>query len=109
MLHIFKFILNDYIDDKDKKTLLRGRRIDDFDLPLNLLGISVHWHHDFALRCASVYDYVPVVEHLVRLGADIHILDDIPIRFAAYYGNISVVKFLVSKGANIHGENDKAL
>jgi hypothetical protein len=51
MLHVFKFVFSDYMDD-DKTPLLEGNNIEDFDLPFNLLGISVHLCDDYALRNA---------------------------------------------------------
>jgi hypothetical protein len=47
MLHIFKFVLSKYISDEDRKTLLQGYYLANFDLPFNLLNININWHNDY--------------------------------------------------------------
>jgi hypothetical protein len=36
MLHIYKYIISEYIDCPDKNTLLQGSNIQDFDLPFTI-------------------------------------------------------------------------
>jgi hypothetical protein len=74
MLDIFEYVLSDYIDDKDKITLLCGKTIEDFNLPLNMLNIDVHFKNDYALRIACVNNSISIVEFLVSKGADIQCL-----------------------------------
>jgi ankyrin repeat protein len=108
MLHIFKYILSDYIDENDKTTLLQSSNIDDFDLPINLLGIDIHWEKDYALIYASENGHLNVVKFLVDKGANIHTQEEKPLILACQDGYIDVVKFLVDKGANIHSRNEYA-
>ena len=65
MLDIFEYVLSDYIDDKDKITLLCGKTIEDFNLPLNMLNIDVHFKKGLCdSRIACVNNSISIVEFL---------------------------------------------
>jgi hypothetical protein len=98
MLHIFKFVLSDYITDEDKFTLLQGNRVEDFDPPFNKLNINIHWNTDYALRYASNNGNIEVVKYLIEAGADIHADDSRAIRESCKHGHLQVVEFLVGRG-----------
>ena len=72
-------------------------------------GADVHADNDYALRMASMYGYLPVVEVLVKAGADVHAADDEALRYASERGHLPVVEVLVKAGADVHAKNDEAL
>ena len=72
-------------------------------------GANVHAKDDEALRWASMYGHLPVVEFLVKVGADVHALSDEALRFASEFGHLPVVEVLVTAGANVHAVDDYAL
>jgi ankyrin repeat protein len=112
MIHIFKYVLTDYIDNEDKKTLLEGKSVDDFILPFNLLGISVNWKNDYALGYACKNDHLEIVKFLTDKGADIHHCDDYcvsPVEIACTNGHLDIVEFLMSKRVSIHEFDDYTL
>ena len=63
--------LSEYIDHNDKMTMLVGKNVEDFDIPLSILNIDIHYNYDYALRRASYNGYLSVVKFLVVKGADI--------------------------------------
>ena len=65
-------------------------------------GADVHFNDDQALRIASFYGHLPVVEVLVKAGADVHANHDEALRYASSNGHLPVVEVLVKAGANIH-------
>jgi len=136
---IFKYILNEYIDDETKLSIVSVSRVEDFDIA-NLLSIDLNIGENYALRHASGHGYISVVQYLVEKGADIHAKDDCSLRFASLngylqivkylveeggadihagdnfsliyasgHGHLPVVKYLIEKGANIHARNDQAV
>ena len=72
-------------------------------------GADFHIRNDEALRWASKYGYLDVVQFLVGHGANVHANDDYAIRVASYYGHLTVVQFLVQHGASVHALDDAAL
>jgi hypothetical protein len=72
-------------------------------------GAYVHADNDWALRLASKYGHLSVVQFLISHGANVHAATDEALGEASYYGHLSVVQFLISHGANVHAINDKAL
>ena len=72
-------------------------------------GADVPADNDYALRWASKYGHLPVVEVLVKAGADVNAAHDLALRWASRYGHLAVVEFLVKAGANVHADNDYAL
>jgi ankyrin repeat protein len=139
MLHIYKYILSEYICNRDKVTLLQGKRIQDFDLPLTHLGIDIHWSDDYALRYACENGNLPVIKYLHSKGADLTAMDNYclssacenghldivkffreskvdifstnnyALRHSCYYGKLPIIKYLVEFGADIHDINDDAV
>jgi hypothetical protein len=109
MFHIFKYVLTDYIDICDKQTLLSGSDIQDFYLPFDLLGISVHYLDDFAMRMASYYGRLDVIKYLIEKEGNVNANNDECLRHASSNGYVDVVKYLVENGADIHIYNDEAL
>jgi ankyrin repeat protein len=90
-------------------TLLGGSKIQDFDLPFNILGISIHWKDDHAIIRASEHGHIDIVKFLMEKGCDIHALQDMPLRFASVNNHVDIVKLLVEVGgADIHAEDDDA-
>jgi len=57
---LFRYILNAYISEEDRLSLLTINKIEDFDIP-NLLGMDLSHFDDHALRFASENGYLPVV------------------------------------------------
>ena len=51
---------------------------------------------DEALRCASIYGHLPVVQFLVQHGAYVHANNDIALYWASENGHLPVVQFLKS-------------
>ena len=72
-------------------------------------GADVHFNDDQALRFASAYGHLSIVEVLVKAGANVHAKDDEALRLASFYGHLSIVKVLVKAGADVHADNDYAL
>ena len=105
---VFKYILSDYLSYEDKKNILQVKMHEEFDIAA-MLGISLRYDNDFALRYASANDKLHIVEFLVSKGADIHARNDEALILASQNGHIYVVKFLISNGANIHIYNDLPL
>jgi hypothetical protein len=62
MLHVYKYVLNDYIDNADKRTLLQGNKEEDFDLPFNLLDIDIHAQDDYAFIYACRRGNIHIAE-----------------------------------------------
>jgi ankyrin repeat protein len=74
-------------------------------------GADVHAWNEYALRWASFYGRLEVVQYLVEKGADVHAENEDALRYASLYGHLEVVQFLVEKGADVHaqGESGDAL
>jgi len=72
-------------------------------------GADVHANNNNALRWASEYGHLPVIQFLVQHGANVHADNDYALRWASYNGHLPVVQFLVQHGANVHADNDWAL
>jgi len=72
-------------------------------------GADVHAENDLALRWASGNGHAEVVKLLLGARADVHARDDCALRWASYYGNVEVVKLLLAAGANVHADDDYAL
>jgi hypothetical protein len=72
-------------------------------------GADVHADDNEAIRRASVNGHLPVVQFLVQHGADVHAYNDYALRLASEKGNLPIVQFLVAHGADIHADNDYAL
>ena len=53
-----------------------------------------------ALRIATIYDNIPILEYLLGKGADIHYNRDAAIRMATQRNKLNVVKFLLQNGAD---------
>lgn len=73
--------------------------------------VDIHANDDKAVRMASWYGRLQVVDYLVvSLGADIHAEDDFAVRIASQNGHLAVVKYLVEEcGADIHAVDDYAV
>ena len=87
MNDVFKYILSDYLDDEDKKNILHAKIPDDFDIA-KILGISVRYDNDFALKYASQNGYLDVVEFLVDKAADIHNCNEVSLKYASRNGHL---------------------
>jgi len=98
---LFKYVVNSYLNIDECSSLLCVSTIEDFDI-VNLLGISLRFDDDHALRYASGCGHLPVVQYLVEKGADIHVMHDYSLRVAVKENHLHVVRFLVENGANIY-------
>jgi hypothetical protein len=109
MLHIFKYVLSDYIDINDKRTLLQGSNLADFDLPFNLLSISIHFDNDYAFRYACKYGNFQIAQFLVRSDAIIQKNKNRSLQWSSYNGHLNIVKYLIEIDADIHTDNDSSV
>ena len=69
----------------------------------------VHTSNDAALRTASYYGELAIVEFLLAHGANVHAGHDEALREASMNGHLAVVEVLLAHGADVHAENDEAL
>ena len=85
-------------------TMLVGKNVEDFDIPLSILNIDIHYNYDYALRRASYNGYLSVVKFFSGKGRRYpdHADSDFSIKYACENGHLDVVKFLIENGANIH-------
>jgi hypothetical protein len=96
---------------KASSVVLHGPLIslEDF-IPLAVkAGADVHAWNDEALRLASYYGHVAVVECLLKAGADVHAGEDQALRYASENGHVAAVECLLKAGANVHAQEDYAL
>jgi hypothetical protein len=73
------------------------------------MGANVHDIYDFALRWASVKNYLDIVEFLLKNEANVHAVNDEALRLASEKGHLDIVELLRKNGADIHAVNDEAL
>ncbi len=85
------------------------RRWDEARELLDDAEVDIHALDEFALRQATRFGELDVVEKLVRAGADIHARDDEALRLAARHGSKPITRFLLDHGANPHAKQDQAL
>jgi ankyrin repeat protein len=57
-------------------------------------GANIHARNDLALRHASAYGKLYIVEYLIKNGADVHARDDYALRWASANGHLAVVECL---------------
>ena len=76
MEDVFKYILSSYLDDEDKRNILSGNKLTDFDIA-DMLNISLSYDNEYALIFSSKNGNLNIVKFLVSKGADIHNFNEI--------------------------------
>ena len=55
---------------------------------------NIHADDNYALKYASDYGHIDIVNLLIERGANIHAENDYALRWASYNGHIEIVKLL---------------
>ena len=72
-------------------------------------GANIHVNNNYAVRLASYYGQIEVVQYLVSQGANIHAYNSEAVRLASEKGHLDVVRYLISQGADIHAKDNYAV
>src|ERR1700739_1322141 len=79
--------------------------IERIDHLLRSSTIDIDENNGEALRYASFYGHLNVVNRLIEAGANIHAENDRAIQWASSNGHINIVKRLIEAGADIRANN----
>jgi ankyrin repeat protein len=72
-------------------------------------NVDVTTDDNYAVKWASLYGYLDVVEYLVSKGADVSADDNFALKWASRFGYLDIVKYLVEHGADVTAEDNYAL